>query len=336
MTEAERVLLSCFTSSKGTLPREAAFTYLRHIQQEPTPKAVGAALAMVKQLVEGGILVLETKSISPYTEDMISSYSRARRIPPEVCTHVIRTGSVLQETSVLDIATGTGEIARQLAHASSHVTGIDSSKNFLSVARFQAQSQPHPPEFVQACANRLVLHDATYDLVTLCQAFHWLNPALTVRGIQHVLKPNGLLFLIESKSMLPISHPLRTALKYGDSDEAFVERECVRQANWYSRLFDLLRRPNGLLRLAEVSVFRERRVFDFEFARAFFFEEQVRAALGTDGHPWDKLANLLSGRSSNELAESSLLACDVLQPRCSPGLSRARGVALRSSIHPSG
>jgi len=301
ITENERVLLSCFRSSEPTAVVDAISTYLRHVRQEQLETTVNAAGVMLKRLVDAGILVRGQKSGSPYTEKMIASYCSARRIPRQVCNNIIRTAGVTRETHILDIATGTGEIARQLAETSNHVVGIDSSVNFVNTARLQARSQSHPPKFVRACANKLVLHEDTYDVVTLCQAFHWLNPALAVRGLHQVVKQDGLLFLIESKSMLPVSHPLRTVLKYGDSNDELLTKECVRQANWYSRLFDLLRRPGWLFRLSQIALFRERRIFNIEFARAFFFEAEVRSALGTQDQPWTQLADIFSGRSSSEL-----------------------------------
>lgn len=302
VTENEKLLLCCFNSSSATTTRNAVLGYLRHIHQKPTESSVGTALGLLTRFVDAGILVAKQVDSSAYTPEMIASYSNARHIPSQVCDSIVKTGSVHRQTRILDVATGTGEIARRLAEISEEVTGIDVSRSFLEVARFQAKTLPHPPKFLQGCANKLLLHNSIYDVVTLCQAFHWLNPALAVQGLEHVVAPNGLLFLIESKSMLPDFHPLRLAFKYGDSDEAFVKKECVRQANWYVKLFDLLRQSGSLLQLRNVALFREHRVFDLDYARAFFFEHHVRTALGSDHSPWAKLEELFLKRNQTELS----------------------------------
>jgi SAM-dependent methyltransferase len=224
---------------------------------------------------------------------MAPFYARARQVPAVVCTTIIREGNICPLTAVLDIGTGVGSVALQLAAASRHVTGIDISEPFLAVARQTATERGLDVSFTLASANKLAFRRTKYDVIIASQVLHWLEPVWAFRGIQFALPLGGVLFVIEIKPVLPSSHPLRTVLHIGDEDYESVRRGSTIQCNNYCRLFQVLHDSQSAVTPDRVWLFRQTRTFDFEFAKAFFFANCLRRAMPGEVDPWQRLRELM-------------------------------------------
>ena len=97
---------------------------------------------------------------------------------------------------VLDVATGTGDLALALARAlpEARITGLDLSEGMLAAARGKvaARGLSGRIELVQGDAERLAWPDATFDAVTV--AFGVRNFGDLERGLSElarVLRPGG-------------------------------------------------------------------------------------------------------------------------------------------------
>ncbi|MGZ4204681.1 MAG: class I SAM-dependent methyltransferase [Actinomycetota bacterium] len=98
----------------------------------------------------------------------------------------------LQETDeVLDVATGTGLIARDVARRyGCRVTGADQSEGMLASGR--------PGALVCADANRLPFGDERFDAVVFSYLMRYVaRPPLTLAELVRVLKPGGVLASVE-------------------------------------------------------------------------------------------------------------------------------------------
>jgi ubiquinone/menaquinone biosynthesis C-methylase UbiE len=100
---------------------------------------------------------------------------------------------------VLDVACGTGIVARQIAShigSSGSVVGIDLNPNMLSVARAAAQGEELTIEWHQGKAEKLPFPNASFDLV-LCQfALMFFNDRqAALAEMRRVLANNGRLLL---------------------------------------------------------------------------------------------------------------------------------------------
>lgn len=85
-----------------------------------------------------------------------------------------------------DIGAGTGISSRLLADRGIRVMAIEPNAAMKQVA------QSHPlVEFVDGNAEQTKLPDASVDLVTCFQAFHWFNPEPTLKEFARILKPKG-------------------------------------------------------------------------------------------------------------------------------------------------
>jgi demethylmenaquinone methyltransferase/2-methoxy-6-polyprenyl-1,4-benzoquinol methylase len=96
---------------------------------------------------------------------------------------------------VLDLATGTGIVAKAAASLTSadRVTGIDPSQGMLEQARKVA-----PLRYVRGFAERLPFRDASFDLLSMGYALrHVADLRTTFAEAHRVLRPGGKLLLLE-------------------------------------------------------------------------------------------------------------------------------------------
>jgi demethylmenaquinone methyltransferase / 2-methoxy-6-polyprenyl-1,4-benzoquinol methylase len=103
---------------------------------------------------------------------------------------------------VLDVATGTGLVARALANwYGCRVVGLDQSAEMLAAAAHVAKagrSAAAPCEFVRAEGERLPFLDESFDHVTFTYLLRYVDdPATTVCELTRVLRPGGRLAALE-------------------------------------------------------------------------------------------------------------------------------------------
>lgn len=99
---------------------------------------------------------------------------------------------------VLDVACGTGELARSLLSRwpGLRITGVDLSAGMLAEAR--AKDIGRRVDWVRANADSLPLPDAAFDHVTCANSFHYFaRPDLALAEMRRVLRPSGRLILVD-------------------------------------------------------------------------------------------------------------------------------------------
>lgn len=97
-----------------------------------------------------------------------------------------------KEMSVLEIATGTGNIAINIAAYVQSVEAIDFSPKMIAAAT--KKDVPDNVHFAIEDATALSYAEQSFDAVIISNALHIMpNPELVLKNIKSVLKPNGLL-----------------------------------------------------------------------------------------------------------------------------------------------
>ena len=103
-----------------------------------------------------------------------------------------RIPKVIRNKDVLEIATGTGLLARHVAWAAHTMVATDYSPGMIA----QARKKPHPKNLVYelADAHALPYEDHSFHVVIISTALHVVKkPEEVLREITRVLKPGGIL-----------------------------------------------------------------------------------------------------------------------------------------------
>jgi demethylmenaquinone methyltransferase / 2-methoxy-6-polyprenyl-1,4-benzoquinol methylase len=92
--------------------------------------------------------------------------------------------------TVLDVATGTGAVARELlAQKGCTVVGLDQSREMLAEAR---RRLPADVKLVESGAEKLPFPDAAFDALTFTYLLRYVDdPAAVLRELARVVRPGG-------------------------------------------------------------------------------------------------------------------------------------------------
>jgi SAM-dependent methyltransferase len=90
----------------------------------------------------------------------------------------------------LDVGCGTGQSTVALLEVADEVVGVDNSTEMLSHAIRHAQIC-----YIESQAEQLPFGDASFRLVTVALAFHWLDRQRFMLEAQRVLRPGGWLVI---------------------------------------------------------------------------------------------------------------------------------------------
>ena len=98
--------------------------------------------------------------------------------------------------TVLDVATGTGAVARELIRRNGcAVVGLDQSPEMLAEARRRLGAEV---ELVEGTADRLPFEDASFDALTFTYLLRYVeDPAATLRELARVVRPGGTVASLE-------------------------------------------------------------------------------------------------------------------------------------------
>jgi demethylmenaquinone methyltransferase/2-methoxy-6-polyprenyl-1,4-benzoquinol methylase len=115
---------------------------------------------------------------------------------------MIRAIDAGRDDRVLDVATGTGLVARGLAKRyGCSVVGLDQSRDMLAGARRALAASPELAgriDLVQGEAERLPFSDGEFDHLTFTYLLRYVdNPAATLAELARVVRPGGRIACLE-------------------------------------------------------------------------------------------------------------------------------------------
>ena len=131
--------------------------------------------------------------------DRADDYAAARPSYPDAALDVLFDGlGDPREVTAADLGAGTGISSRLLAERGALVLAIEPNEAMRRAA------EPHPRvEWIAASAEHTGLAEASVDLATAFQAFHWFDPPHALTELVRILRPGG-----------------RAALLYNERDES--------------------------------------------------------------------------------------------------------------------
>lgn len=117
-----------------------------------------------------------------------AAYHRFRpTYPAAVMDWILATTGARPGTRAADLGCGTGIFSRLLAARGLRVTGVEPNPEMLALARDAGGG----PTYAAGEAVRTGLADASVDLVTAAQAFHWFPLEATLAELARILVPGG-------------------------------------------------------------------------------------------------------------------------------------------------
>ena len=117
------------------------------------------------------------------------AYERSRPLYPEEAVRWLASDT---PADVLDLGAGTGKLTRQLVTLGHRVVAVDPLPEMLE----QLRAAVPGVEALQGTGEAIPLAAESVDVVTIAQAFHWLDPVAALPEIARVLRPGGVLGLI--------------------------------------------------------------------------------------------------------------------------------------------
>ncbi|MFF9241486.1 class I SAM-dependent methyltransferase [Streptomyces sp. NPDC014801] len=181
-----------------------------------------------------------------------AQYAAHRPSYPEALFDAVEelSGRPLAGARVADVGAGTGIATALLARRGADVLAVEPGAGMAAELR---RALPEVP-LVRGDGNALPLADASVDLLTYAQSWHWTDPARAVPEARRVLRPGGALALWWNTSAVDVpwisDQSARIARHFG------IEDAQVKKGSFDTGAAD----PTGSLRFAHRRVRWSRRV----------------------------------------------------------------------------
>lgn len=125
-------------------------------------------------------------------------YALHRHGPPPAFYDRLGSFVDLDGCRTLDLATGPGTVAFDLARRGATVTGLDVAEGQIAAARVRAREVglEDRTAFRVARSEGTNAPDGAFDLVTAGQSWHWFDAPSAVAEVRRVLRPGGTLAIV--------------------------------------------------------------------------------------------------------------------------------------------
>jgi len=183
--------------------------------------------------------------------DRADTYVRYRpSYPPALIAQLVERAHLTDQSVVADVGSGTGIFTGLLLPRVGRVYAVEPNAAMRTAA--EAQFGPAPGFVsVAAPAEATTLGDASVDLVTAAQAFHWFDARACRREFARILRPGGRVALAWNERqtagtpfLVDYEHLLRTrARDYDQVKHARVNEDVIREF-FHPAAPELLAAPN--------------------------------------------------------------------------------------------
>jgi len=108
---------------------------------------------------------------------------------------------------ILDLGTGTGELARAFAKRGARVVGVDIAANQIAAAQMLAARDHLDAKFHVRAAEDVEFADASFDIISAGQSWQYFDTAVVVPKVLRLLTADGRLVLT-NLLWLPLQDPI--------------------------------------------------------------------------------------------------------------------------------
>ena len=126
----------------------------------------------------------------------VENYLKYRpRYPAEIISLIEKECGLTPETVIADFGSGTGFLSELFLRHGNRVLGVEPNAEMRAAGERLLAGYPNFIS-IDATAEATTLPDASVNLVTAGQAFHWFDRDRTRREFQRILKPGGWVVII--------------------------------------------------------------------------------------------------------------------------------------------
>ncbi|HUJ75910.1 MAG TPA: class I SAM-dependent methyltransferase [bacterium] len=187
-------------------------------------------------------------------------------------------GVGLPGQSLLDLGTGTGLVARQLARQGARVTGVDVAEGQIAAARREAEAEGLAVEFRVAPAEQIPFEAASFDAIVANQSWWWFDVPRASAEATRLLKPGGVL-VVSQFNWLVRHDPVAKA-----SEQLVLQfNPTFDRAAWHGRVRPFPAWAEGLFTLQAMFWYDEAVPFTRDSWRGRLRASYPVAALGPEG-----------------------------------------------------
>lgn len=117
--------------------------------------------------------------------------------PGEIVRFLQQELGIVPPHRVADIGSGTGLFSELLLRNGYAVTGVEPNAAMRAAAEKRLQGYSDFTSMA-ACSEATGLDSESTDLITVAQAFHWMDPVLTREEFSRILKPDGQVVILST------------------------------------------------------------------------------------------------------------------------------------------
>jgi SAM-dependent methyltransferase len=104
------------------------------------------------------------------------------------------------QPEVLEIGAGTGKATASLLQRGARVTAVELGPNMAALLARKFAGAPNL-HVIQAAFEQVQLPAGSFDALVSATAFHWLDPAVRLVKAHHVLRPKGVLCVVDTNQV---------------------------------------------------------------------------------------------------------------------------------------